>query len=209
MINDEKMLQFIMKNAAMGCLGINEVKPYASDAEIRNALRSQNLEYGHIYHNAYNILKNRGYSPAKLNRFINFGREKFRRHGHIREPDRKFRRRIAAALCDIGLRRRLTGDAALQRGAARIECHDRRFGSVGRKGERFLAPAVIGQIAGIAAAKTERRSFMRPDTIAGFACPVAGIELSVAAHERESADRQSCFPTRSSTSRPSGTRKWA
>ncbi len=70
MINDEKMLQFIMKNAAMGCLGINEVKPYASDAEIRNALRSQNLEYGHIYHNAYNILRNRGYSPAKLNRFI-------------------------------------------------------------------------------------------------------------------------------------------
>lgn len=70
MINDEEMLQFILKNAEMGCLGINDVKPYASGDKLNNALRSQNLEYGHIYHNAYNILKNRGYSPNKISRFV-------------------------------------------------------------------------------------------------------------------------------------------
>ncbi len=70
MINDEEMLQFILKNAEMGCLGINDVKSYADNTDLRNALRSQNLEYGHIYHNAYNILKNRGYSPNKISRFV-------------------------------------------------------------------------------------------------------------------------------------------
>lgn len=70
MINDEKMLQFIMKNAEMGCLGINDVKPYADSPGLRNALRSQNLEYGRIYHNAYSILKHRGYSPSKVGRFV-------------------------------------------------------------------------------------------------------------------------------------------
>lgn len=70
MINDEEMLQFIMKNAEMGCLGINDVKPYADSPGLRNALRSQNLEYGRIYHNAYSILKHRGYSPSKVGRFV-------------------------------------------------------------------------------------------------------------------------------------------
>ncbi len=70
MINDEEMLQFILKNAEMGCLGINDIKPYASGDKLTQALRSQNLEYGHIYHNAYNILKNRGYSPRKISRFV-------------------------------------------------------------------------------------------------------------------------------------------
>lgn len=70
MINDEEMLQFILKNAEMGCLGISDIKPYANDTDLRNALRSQNLEYGNIYHNAYNILKNRGYSPNKVSRFV-------------------------------------------------------------------------------------------------------------------------------------------
>lgn len=70
MINDEEMLRFIMKNAEMGCLGINDVKPYADGPGLRNALRSQNLEYGRIYHNAYNIMKHRGYSPSKVGRFV-------------------------------------------------------------------------------------------------------------------------------------------
>lgn len=70
MINDEEMLRFILKNAEMGCLGINDVKPYADSPGLRNALRSQNLEYGRIYHNAYNIMKHRGYSPSKVGRFV-------------------------------------------------------------------------------------------------------------------------------------------
>jgi uncharacterized protein (DUF305 family) len=70
MINDEEMLQFIMRNAEMGCIGINDIKPFASDTNLRMALRSQNLEYGNIYHNAYNILKNRGYTPNKVGKFV-------------------------------------------------------------------------------------------------------------------------------------------
>ena len=60
MINDEQMLQFIMKNAEMGCRGINEVKYYSNSDEMTRALRSQNIEYGRIYHNAYNMLRVRG-----------------------------------------------------------------------------------------------------------------------------------------------------
>lgn len=70
MITDEEMLQCILKNAEMGCLGINDVKPYANSEKMSKALRSQNLEYGHIYHNAYSILRGRGYSPAKVGRFV-------------------------------------------------------------------------------------------------------------------------------------------
>ncbi len=70
MISDEKMLQFIMKNAEMGCLGISDVKPYADNADLRYALQSQNLEYGHIYHHAYNMLKHRGCSPEKVGKFV-------------------------------------------------------------------------------------------------------------------------------------------
>ncbi len=66
MVNDEEMLQFIMKNAEMGCRGINDIKHYASSADMSNALRSQNLEYGHIYHNAYNMIRNRGFSSAHI-----------------------------------------------------------------------------------------------------------------------------------------------
>lgn len=60
MLNDEQMLQFIMKNAEMGCRGINEVKHYSNSDEMTRALRSQNIEYGRIYHNAYNMLRKRG-----------------------------------------------------------------------------------------------------------------------------------------------------
>ena len=60
MVNDEKMLRFIMKNAEMGCRGINDIKHYSNTAEISNALRSQNREYGNIYHNASAMLHNLG-----------------------------------------------------------------------------------------------------------------------------------------------------
>ena len=66
MINDEQMLQFIMKNAEMGCRGINDVKHYSNSAEISNALRSQNIEYGHIYHNALNMVRNRGFKSRHV-----------------------------------------------------------------------------------------------------------------------------------------------
>ena len=59
MLDDKDMLQFIMKTAEMGCRGINAIKHYANSEEMSNALRSQNIEYGRIYHNAYNMLRER------------------------------------------------------------------------------------------------------------------------------------------------------
>ena len=59
MLDDKEMLQFIMKTAEMGCRGINAIKHYANSEEMSNALRSQNMEYGRIYHNAYNMLRER------------------------------------------------------------------------------------------------------------------------------------------------------
>lgn len=59
MLDDKEMLQFIMKTAEMGCRGINAIKHYANSQEMSNALRSQNIEYGRIYHNAYNMLRER------------------------------------------------------------------------------------------------------------------------------------------------------
>lgn len=80
MVNDEEMLQFIMKNAEMGCRGINDIKHYASSADLSNALRSQNLEYGHIYHNAYAMIRNRGFSSAHVNPIVSaMARSKARR----------------------------------------------------------------------------------------------------------------------------------
>ena len=59
MLDDKEMLQFIMKTAEMGCRGINAIKHYANSEEMSNALRSQNIEYGRLYHNAYNMLRER------------------------------------------------------------------------------------------------------------------------------------------------------
>ena len=59
MLDDKEMLQFIMKTAEIGCRGINAIKHYANSEEMSNALRSQNIEYGRIYHNAYNMLRER------------------------------------------------------------------------------------------------------------------------------------------------------
>lgn len=60
MINDSQMLTFIMKNAEMGCRGINNIKHYSKSPDMLNALKIQNLEYGRIYNNARNLLKERG-----------------------------------------------------------------------------------------------------------------------------------------------------
>ncbi len=70
MINDEQMLQFIMKNAEMGCRGINDIKHYSNTAEISKALKTQNIEYGHIYHNAYNMLRTRRMHSRHINPVI-------------------------------------------------------------------------------------------------------------------------------------------
>ena len=59
MLDDKEMLQFIMKTAEMGCRGINAIKHYANSEEMSNALRAQTIEYGRIYHNAYNMLRER------------------------------------------------------------------------------------------------------------------------------------------------------
>ena len=70
MINDTEMLRFIMKNAEMGCRGINDVKHYSNTADMARALRSQNMEYGHIYHNAYNMLRNMGGESSHVHPFV-------------------------------------------------------------------------------------------------------------------------------------------
>lgn len=67
MINDEQMLQFIMKNAEMGCRGINKIKHFSNSQDMTRALRTQNIEYGRIYHNAYNMLRKRGADSAHVN----------------------------------------------------------------------------------------------------------------------------------------------
>lgn len=66
MLNDDQMLKFIMKNAEMGCRGINEVKHYAQTTEMSKALRSQNYEYGKIYNKAYNMLRQRDSSGKRV-----------------------------------------------------------------------------------------------------------------------------------------------
>lgn len=60
MLNDVDMLRLVMKNAEMGCRGINEVKHYANTDEMKRALKEQNFEYGKIYNKAYNMLRQRG-----------------------------------------------------------------------------------------------------------------------------------------------------
>lgn len=60
MINDVQMLRFVMKNAEMGCRGINNIKHYSNTPEMTKALRTQNIEYGRIYHSAWSMLKRRG-----------------------------------------------------------------------------------------------------------------------------------------------------
>ncbi|MCR5653423.1 MAG: DUF305 domain-containing protein [Ruminococcus sp.] len=67
MINDKQMLQFIMKNAEMGCRGINDIKHYSNTAKMARELRTQNLEYGHIYHSAHTMLHNIGGETKHIN----------------------------------------------------------------------------------------------------------------------------------------------
>ena len=70
MIDDRQMLQFIMKNAEMGCRGINDIKNYSNTPQMARELRSQNLEYGHIYHNAHNMLHNMGGESKHIHPFV-------------------------------------------------------------------------------------------------------------------------------------------
>lgn len=69
MLNDEQMLQYIMKNAEMGCRGINDVKHYSNSEDMTRALRTQNIEYGRIYHSAYNMLRLRGAESSHVSPF--------------------------------------------------------------------------------------------------------------------------------------------
>ena len=71
MLDDKEMLQFIMKTAEMGCRGINAIKHYANSEEMSNALRSQNIEYGRIYHNAYNMLRERNQPSCHISPMSN------------------------------------------------------------------------------------------------------------------------------------------
>lgn len=88
MINDRQMLQFIMKNAEMGCRGINDIKHYSNTAKMARELRSQNLEYGHIYHNAHNMLRNIGGESKHIHPFVaSMARAKTKREMKAEDSD--------------------------------------------------------------------------------------------------------------------------
>lgn len=88
MINDRQMLQFIMKNAEMGCRGINDIKHYSNSSKMARELRSQNLEYGHIYHSAHSMLHSIGGESKHVHPVIaTMARAKARREMRAEDSD--------------------------------------------------------------------------------------------------------------------------
>lgn len=88
MINDRQMLQFIMKNAEMGCRGINDIKHYSNTSKMARELRNQNLEYGHIYHYAHNMLHSMGGESKHVHPFVaSMARAKTKREMKAEDSD--------------------------------------------------------------------------------------------------------------------------
>lgn len=67
MLNKNEMLGFISRNAEMGCCGIAHIKNYARNTKLQKALRTQMIEYGKIYANANNMLKQNQENPQHIN----------------------------------------------------------------------------------------------------------------------------------------------
>ncbi len=70
MLNKIEMLDFIARNAEMGCCGIAHIKNYARNSKLQKALRTQMIEYGKIYANANNMLKNNMEQPQHINTVV-------------------------------------------------------------------------------------------------------------------------------------------
>ena len=66
MIDNEKLLNQIVKAAQMGQSGIHAVIPKASQPELRLALKSQRKEYVSIEQEAVNLARRRGYQMTNL-----------------------------------------------------------------------------------------------------------------------------------------------
>ncbi|MBQ7134087.1 MAG: hypothetical protein IJO20_06285 [Ruminococcus sp.] len=59
-MDDEKMLNLISKNAEMGVVGIDAVRDYASGDKFKKELSAQREEYNKIYKSARNMLLENG-----------------------------------------------------------------------------------------------------------------------------------------------------
>lgn len=66
MLNDIEMLNFIRKNAQMGCQGIEEITPYAKEEKFRKALETQQEEYKTIFEEADRLLHERNEKPEDV-----------------------------------------------------------------------------------------------------------------------------------------------
>lgn len=72
MINDIEMLNYIRKNAKMGCQGIDEILPYANDEKFRKVVESQKEEYGKIYEEADKLIHERNETPEDISAMTKF-----------------------------------------------------------------------------------------------------------------------------------------
>ncbi len=70
MLNKNEMLTYIAQNAEMGCCGIANIKNYAKDDGLKKALRIQLIEYGKIYSNANNMLRNSNENVQRVNPIV-------------------------------------------------------------------------------------------------------------------------------------------
>ena len=72
MINDIEMLNYIRKNAKMGCQGIDEILPYANDEKFRKILETQKEEYGRIFEEADRLIHERKEKPEDISPMTKF-----------------------------------------------------------------------------------------------------------------------------------------
>ncbi|MGN0620624.1 MAG: hypothetical protein ACI4I9_02050 [Porcipelethomonas sp.] len=62
-MNDQQLLNMIMKNSEMGCIGIDGVIKYTEDADLIKSLSVQRKEYDRIYKKAFSELNQKGCRP--------------------------------------------------------------------------------------------------------------------------------------------------
>ena len=67
MKNSKDILSSVLKTTQMGQVGIRSVTPYATTAELKNALHDQLAEYNCIENQAQNIASSFGWQLKKLN----------------------------------------------------------------------------------------------------------------------------------------------
>ncbi len=62
-MNDEQLLNMIMKNSEMGCIGIDSVIKHTENVNLIHSLSSQRKEYDSIYREALEKLSQKNYKP--------------------------------------------------------------------------------------------------------------------------------------------------